>query len=81
MPALITVTSTGGKTRQCDAHCYDAKEPVCTCVCGGLNHGAGLKAALDNTQAHYKQLVKQIAETHPESAIFHDIQEALFGKE
>ena len=38
-----------GPTRRCDARCYNAKQHHCTCLCGGLNHGAGLKQASENT--------------------------------
>ena len=33
----------------CDTKCYDALEPVCDCICGGRNHGIGLKKALELT--------------------------------
>ena len=33
--------------RKCDARCYNAKGKKCTCVCGGINHGIGLEAALE----------------------------------
>jgi hypothetical protein len=35
---------------RCDARCYDAKHPDCDCICGGVNHGAGLNRAVDNTR-------------------------------
>lgn len=34
--------------RRCDARCYNAKGHKCTCICGGKNHGAGKKKALEN---------------------------------
>ena len=49
MSALITVSNSEGVVGQCDAKCYDAQLPECDCICGGLNHGAGLEAAKDNT--------------------------------
>jgi len=35
--------------RRCDARCYNADGPECDCCCGGMNHGQGLRVALDNT--------------------------------
>ena len=35
--------------RRCDAKCYNAAHADCDCCCGGMNHGAGLQVALDNT--------------------------------
>ena len=34
---------------RCDAKCYEAIEPECTCVCGGMNHGKGKGKAIENT--------------------------------
>ena len=34
----------------CDERCYDAKGMTCSCICGGKNHGMGLKQALINEQ-------------------------------
>jgi len=45
---LIAVTGSRG-TRTCDASCYNAGRPECECVCGGVNHGKGLKRAQANT--------------------------------
>lgn len=36
---------------RCDARCYNAKGGVCECCCGGVNHGRGLAAALENARA------------------------------
>ena len=35
---------------RCNSQCYDAKSAVCYCVCGGVNHGAGLQKAIENTK-------------------------------
>lgn len=48
MTTLITVGNSEGE-RRCDARCYEATGPRCDCVCGGRNHGAGVKQAIDNT--------------------------------
>jgi len=50
MSTLISVYNSDGCVGRCDAKCYDAKHPHCDCVCGGKNHGAGLKQATDNTR-------------------------------
>lgn len=34
---------------QCDARCYDATRPDCTCVCRGVNHGVGWERAAEQT--------------------------------
>ncbi len=50
MTTILTVGNSEGE-RTCNAKCYDAKGPVCTCCCGGKNHGVGLKAAIEGNQA------------------------------
>lgn len=47
---LISVYNSDGCVGRCDAKCYDAVSPHCDCVCGGANHGAGLKKAEENTR-------------------------------
>lgn len=39
----------GGRRRRCDARCYNGKHARCRCVCGGTNHGKGLRQAQQNT--------------------------------
>lgn len=34
---------------RCDAKCYMAKGPRCTCICGGKNHGVGRAQATENS--------------------------------
>ena len=34
----------------CDDRCYDAKHQTCVCVCGGVNHGVGLRRASENAR-------------------------------
>lgn len=50
MTTLISVYNSDGLVGQCDAKCYNAKEPGCQCVCGGANHGAGQQKAIENTE-------------------------------
>lgn len=51
MVTLIAVYNSSGCVGRCDAKCYDAEGETCTCICGGANHGAGLKRAQQNTEA------------------------------
>lgn len=45
----IITMSQNGKTRRCDARCYNAKGSKCTCICGGRNHGVGLNRAINQS--------------------------------
>lgn len=48
MTTLMIVRSKSGKVlHRCDVRCYDAKGPTCKCICGGRNHGAGVKKGTD----------------------------------
>lgn len=49
MATLIIYKSPHGKRRSCCARCYNAKGPVCQCICEGGNHGVGLRQATENT--------------------------------
>ncbi len=42
--------SDGTLLGRCDARCYDATSATCLCICGGRNHGVGLKQAAANSQ-------------------------------
>ena len=44
---------------RCDAKCYNAEQPHCDCVCGGMNHGAGKQKALENTKEYVKEMIKE----------------------
>ena len=50
MTTLISYSSSGGDQGRCDAKCYLATEPDCTCICGGRNHGVGREQATENTR-------------------------------
>ena len=45
-----------GKTRTCNAKCYNAKGQVCACICEGTNHGVGMKGAIENTTEMIRQI-------------------------
>lgn len=61
---LIEVRNSEGIVGRCDAKCYEAKHPGCTCICGGANHGAGLKTALENTREMAEQWIRDYVELH-----------------
>lgn len=52
----------GAGAGRCDAKCYDARHEVCSCVCGGLNHGAGIERAKENTKELAGELLDQVKE-------------------
>lgn len=55
---LISVHNSGGCVGRCDAKCYNATCADCDCVCGGKNHGAGLKQAQDNTREYIEEMIQ-----------------------
>jgi hypothetical protein len=57
---LLSVYNSDGCVGRCDAKCYEAHEPECKCICGGKNHGAGLKKAAEN--------MREVAESWLEAA-------------
>jgi hypothetical protein len=59
MPILIHAAA--GMTG-CNEACYDAKAGICSCVCGGINHGRGFKRASENA--------RRIAERQGQQSLF-----------
>lgn len=61
---LISVYNSSGLIGRCDARCYNAKTPACSCdcICGGKNHGAGQSKAEDNTRQYAEQMLEQFTE-------------------
>lgn len=45
MTTLIAAYNSEGCIGRCDAKCHNATGPVCTCICGGRNHGIGAASA------------------------------------
>lgn len=42
-----------GKLHSCDETCYNAsQQTVCTCICKGANHGAGIYQAIENNKTY-----------------------------
>jgi len=63
MTVLIEVRKGDGTlVGRCDAKCYMAEHPKCTCVCGGANHGVGRKKAEENTVEHCKEIENRYAQ-------------------
>jgi hypothetical protein len=58
---LMAVYTSDGCEGRCDAKCYNAKEPHCDCICGGMNHGAGLAQATENTRLHAEVMIEKYA--------------------
>lgn len=61
MTTLIAVFNSDGCVGRCDAKCYNATSPECECVCGGMNHGRGIKMATDNTRELAEQWIAEYA--------------------
>ena len=61
MSCLIYQSNGDHCTGKCDANCYNATSPVCTCVCGGKNHGVGLTQAVENTRLYAEEMIEQYA--------------------
>ncbi|MDR7400506.1 MAG: hypothetical protein QN144_14515 [Armatimonadota bacterium] len=55
---LIAVYNSEG-VRRCDARCYNAKQPKCSCVCNGANHGKGFTGALEQTRDMVGELLQR----------------------
>jgi len=49
---------------RCDARCYEASSPECTCVCGGRNHGKGQTIAMENTSALFEVMAEEWLDEH-----------------
>ncbi|GCE18665.1 hypothetical protein [Dictyobacter kobayashii] len=64
MATLIAVYNSQGCVGRCDARCYDAIHPICTCICGGRNHGAGLEKSIDQTRHMAEQWISSYATQH-----------------
>ncbi|MDD5412790.1 MAG: hypothetical protein PHF31_15535 [Methylobacter sp.] len=68
MVSLIRKT-TNKKKRVCNATCYNAKGDHCDCICGGHNHGVGLRQAAQNTADRAEELLKEEGIEIPEMPI------------
>lgn len=68
MATLFAVYDSDGYRGRCDASCYEAQGPVCTCVCGGKNHGVGRQQAEANVRAYTAEMLAEWLQAHPETA-------------
>ena len=59
MTAVLTVRVGAAVAGSCGKACYDAEHDDCSCVCGGMNHRAGLERAAANTRAHAAAWIAQ----------------------
>jgi hypothetical protein len=65
---LMVVYDADSIVGQCDSRCYDAARRSasrCGCVCGGANHGAGLRRAARNTYKHWGRWLDHAVEASP----------------
>jgi hypothetical protein len=88
MATLIAAYNSEGCVGRCDAKCYNAtgEDCTCTCICGGANHGAGLRQATVNTERMAEQWIEEYKKAHPDATDFQIpdkrlIQLALFPEE
>ena len=65
MTLIAVYNSKGGCVGRCDSKCYNAKTETCVCICGGLNHGAGRKQALENTRELQKKWIENWKKSNP----------------
>lgn len=58
---LIQKPKKGRGGQRCDARCYNSPHRTtrCRCICGGANHGVGLKAAVETTQQSKVKLAEE----------------------
>jgi len=60
MSTLIAAYNSQGCIGRCDARCYNARDPKCTCICGGRNHGIGRARAVQGTPEWIDELLNQL---------------------
>lgn len=72
MPTLIKISYGGRRVRRCDERCYMDSGTRCQCICGGVNHGVGLRRALINTATIASQHLHD-----SEASLFHSFNKKL----
>lgn len=70
MTTLIAAYNSEGCIGRCDAKCYNATCPECDCICGGLNHRAGIQKAMDNTKKLAEVWMEEYQKKHDEPLDF-----------
>lgn len=62
MTVILKVKTADGKELKCDQRCYLATGSHCDCACGGINHGVGLKQAIENVRKIHSNDPETVAE-------------------
>ncbi|GCE04770.1 hypothetical protein [Dictyobacter aurantiacus] len=75
MTTLIAVYNSQGCVGRCDARCYEAVTPICTCICGGRNHGAGRDKSIENTRELAQQWIAAYTQEHQLGKVSTEIHE------
>ena len=80
---IIEVRTSGGVVGRCDEKCYNAKGTECHCICGGANHGVGVKVALEDrrylTDDEVMQYVPEIKKGERAAVYKPMVQQTLFS--
>lgn len=66
MTTLLAVYTKDGCIGRCDAKCYDAEGPDCDCICGGMNHGVGLREAINISRNTIEDIKENYGTLNPE---------------
>jgi len=67
MTPLEKMTFDDATKPSCNAACYNARTPTCTCICAGENHGVGLIRAAQNTIRNAARWLDGQKTAHPET--------------
>lgn len=80
---IIAVYNSSGCVGRCDAHCHEALEPHCVCICGGKYHGAGSsqaaqKALTEDWKPMLEAWAKSVGVDLDACTVKTDVQGSLF---
>lgn len=78
MATLIIVHQNGKIIGKCDSRCYNATGSHCDCICGGRNHGKGIKQATKNVSDHLDEMMSEFREKIGEGIIADNNQLEIF---
>lgn len=65
MMFIIKAISHHGDVATCNEECYDAQGGNCSCICGGRNHGIGLRQALLAAQENVPAIAAELKDRYP----------------
>lgn len=65
MTTILTAIRRGHRPLVCDAKCYAATNQICNCICQGLNHGAGKKAAQRHSNEQFTEISERLQTNLP----------------